>query len=184
MQMLTFIAFLRGINMAGHNTVKMNDLLLLFKGLGFNDSETYIQSGNVIFSSTDDQSTPEIISKIETAIAKKFSYQVPVMLRTVAEMNKLMSLNPFMNEPGFDPSKMAVILLYETASEAQIHKIRDVNYPPDKFQVIGKEIFFYCPNGFGRTKLYTNFFEKKMGVTGTARNWKTMTSILTLASNK
>ena len=82
---------------------------------------------------------------------------------------------------NFDPSKMAVLLLHESPAEAQILKVKDVDYPPDKFKIIEKEIFIYCPNGFGRTKLYTNFFEKKMGVTGTARNWNTITTILGLA---
>jgi uncharacterized protein (DUF1697 family) len=78
---------------------------------------------------------------------------------------------------------MAVIFLHETPSEIQIEKVSNINYPPDKFQIIGSEIFIYCPNGFGKTKLYTNFFEKKMGVTGTARNWKTITTILHMTAN-
>ena len=72
---------------------------------------------------------------------------------------------------------MAVIFLHEEPSGIQLQKVENIDYPPDKFRIIGKEIFIYCPNGFGRTKLYTNFFEKKMGVTGTARNWKTITTI-------
>ena len=76
---------------------------------------------------------------------------------------------------------MAVIFLHEEVTEEQIQKVINIDYPPDKFKISGREIFIYCPNGFGRTKLYTNFFEKKMGVTGTARNWKTITTILQIA---
>jgi uncharacterized protein (DUF1697 family) len=79
---------------------------------------------------------------------------------------------------------MAVLFLHDEPSETQVQKVADINYPPDKFKIIGKEIFIYCPNGFGRTKLYTNFFEKKMGVIGTARNWKTITAILDIANKK
>ncbi len=66
---------------------------------------------------------------------------------------------------------------------SQILKVQDVDFPPDRFKIIGEEIHIYCPNGFGKTKLYTNFFEKKMGVTGTARNWKTVTTLINMARN-
>ncbi len=75
----------------------------------------------------------------------------------------MFSSNPFLNEINFDPSKMAVMFLHDKPSEAQIQKVADIDYPPDKFKIVGSEIFIYCPNGFGRTKLYTNFFENKMG---------------------
>ncbi|MCX6321174.1 MAG: DUF1697 domain-containing protein [Bacteroidia bacterium] len=182
--MQTYISFLRGVNMTGHNSIRMTDLSALYKNLGFNDAETYIQSGNVIFSSMDDVPVPEIASTIERSILKRFNYNVPVLIRTVEEMRKLISANPFIEERNFEPSKMAVMLLYEKTTKAQIQKVIDIDYPPDKFKIIGKEIFIYCPNGFGRTKLYTNFFEKKMGVTGTARNWKTITTILQIAEKK
>jgi uncharacterized protein (DUF1697 family) len=79
---------------------------------------------------------------------------------------------------------MAVLFLHDKPSESQIQKVANIDYPPDKFRIIGREIFIYCPNGFGRTKLYTNFFEQKMGVVGTARNWKTITTILNIAEKK
>lgn len=179
--MQTYISFLRGINMTGHNSMKMNDLEQLYIDLGFSKVETYIQSGNVIFSSDDDLEIPDLTSKIEREILEKFKYQIPVMVRTIDEIEKYTSLNPFLEVTNFDPSKMAVLLLHETPSEAQIEKVKNVDYPPDRFKIIDKEIYIYCPNGFGRTKLYTNFFENKMKVIGTARNWKTITTILGLA---
>jgi uncharacterized protein (DUF1697 family) len=182
--MMTYISFLRGVNMTGHNSIKMTDLAVLYKNLGFSDAETYIQSGNVIFSGANERSPSDISQKIEQAILEKFNYTVPVMVRSVKEIKELLSSNPFINEEKFDPSKMAVIFLNEEASDIQIQKVISVNYPPDKFEIIGKEIFIYCPNGFGRTKLYTNFFEKKMGVKGTGRNWKTITTIMSISENK
>jgi uncharacterized protein (DUF1697 family) len=167
--------------MAGHNSIKMTDLAVLFKDLGYNNAETFIQSGNVIFSSSNELPVHDISLRIEKAIAQKFSYNIPVMIRTVEEMRSLIPANPFLAEENFDPSRMAVIFLYQNPSEAQIQKVINIDYPPDKFKIIGSDIFIYCPNGFGRTKLYTNFFEKKMGVTGTGRNWKTITTLLNLA---
>jgi uncharacterized protein (DUF1697 family) len=179
--MKTYISFLRGVNMTGHNPIKMTDLSALYKELGFTDAKTYIQSGNVIFSSEDESGLSDIAIRIEKAIYERFTHTVPVMIRTIEEVRSIISVNPFLDEENFEPSKMAVIFLCEKATEDQINKVVNIDYPPDKYKISGKEIFIYCPNGFGRTKLYTNFFEKKMGVTGTARNWKTITTILNIA---
>lgn len=178
--MQTYISFLRGVNMTGHNSIKMTDLTSLYINLGFKDAKTFIQSGNVIFSINADKTESSISASIEKEILEKFSYTVPVMIRTNRELSDLFSVNPFLDEIEFDPAKLAVIFLHEKPSADQIKKVKDVDYPPDKFKIIGREIFIYCPNGFGRTKIYTNFFEKKMGVLGTARNWKTITTILSL----
>ena len=182
--MQTLISLLRGINMTGYNSVKMKDLSELYMHLGFTGIETYIQSGNVIFSCPESMSSKDISTMLERTIHEKFGYNVPVMIRTIAEIKKLMADNPFLDESNFDASKMAVIFLHVEPSDAQIRKVSGVSYPPDKFKITGTEIYIYCPNGFGRTKLYTNFFEQKMGVTGTARNWKTISAILQMAENQ
>lgn len=167
--------------MTGHNSIKMADLSSLYNRLGFRENKTYIQSGNVIFKAEGNVSEKEIAGKIEKEIYDKYGYTVPAMIRNMDELKNLFKTNPYLAEPDFDPSKMAVIFLHEAVTDAQIEKMRNVNYPPDKYQLADGEIFIYCPNGFGRTKLYTNFFEDKMKVTGTARNWKTITAILGLA---
>ena len=182
--METYISFLRGVNMTGHNSIKMTDLSVLLIKMGLKDAETYIQSGNVIFSEVGNIPPSALSINMEQAIVERFSYVIPVMIRTKEELAGLYASNPFLEEPDFNPARMAVIFLHDEPSDNQIKKVADINYPPDKFKIIGKEIFIYCPNGFGRTKLYTNFFEKKMGVTGTARNWKTITTILRIAEKK
>ena len=161
--MKVFISLLRGVNMTGHNSIKMADLLSLYITLGFDDAEIYIQSGNVIFRCADEIPADNVSSKIEKAILERFNYKIPVMIRTIEEMREIMLNNPFLSETNFDPSKMAVIFLYDELLKAQIQKVSDIDYPPDKFKIIGREIFIYCPNGFGRTKLYTNFFEEEDG---------------------
>ena len=167
--------------MTGHNSIKMADLSLLYKRLGYTENKTYIQSGNVIFKSSGLLTEKETAQQIEDEILRKFSYTVPVMIRNISEIQSLFKNNPYLSEPGFDASKMAVVFLHEEVTDTQMEKMRNINYPPDKYQISGREIFIYCPNGFGRTKLYTNFFEDKMKVTGTARNWKTITTLLGLA---
>ena len=167
--------------MTGHNSIKMKDLLILYRDLGFNDASTYIQSGNVVFNDKEDLLPSDISLKIRKSITVKFNYDIQVLIRTIPQMERLISLNPFLTEESFSPSRMAVILLEEKPTEAQIQKVINIDYPPDKFKIVNREVFLYCPNGFGKSKLYTNFFEKKMNVTGTARNWKTITTLLDLA---
>lgn len=169
--------------MTGHNSIKMADLFKLFSDMGFTDIQTYIQSGNVIFGTKNETPVPEIERRIEKEILSRFNFVIPAMVRTTREVSLLPTRNPFLNEENFSASKMAVIFLHEIPSDSQISKVLNISYPPDKFLISGKEIFIYCPDGFGKTKIYTNFFEKKMGVTGTARNWKTITSILQIAEN-
>lgn len=178
--MQKLIALLRGINMTGHNKIKMTDLSSLFTGLGFTEVQTYIQSGNVVFVNRGKMQNHDIALLIEEAIHEKFGYDVPAMVRTGAEVSSVISSNPFCNEENFDPEKLAVIFLHERPTAEQVEKVRDADYPPDKFRIIGREIFIYCPNGFGRTRLYTNFFENRMKVKGTARNWKTINALLLL----
>ena len=167
--------------MSGHNSMKMADLSLMYKQLGFNENKTYIQSGNVIFKTDHNNSAASISLRIEEAIFEKFGHNVPVIIRSTSELRGLLSVNPYIKSDQFDPSKMAVIFLTGKVTETQMDKMRSISYPPDEFMIADREIFIYCPNGFGKTKLYTNFFENKMAVTGTARNWKTITTILAMA---
>lgn len=170
--------------MTGHNSIKMADLATLYCDIGFIRPETFIQSGNVIFSSDKNIDIFNISSVIETEIYNSFGFSVPVMIRTIEELQTILSVNPFLQEENFDPAKMAVIFLKENITESQRQKMADVDYPPDKFKITGREIYTFCPNGFGKTRLYTNFFENKMKVTGTARNWKTITTLLGMAEER
>jgi uncharacterized protein (DUF1697 family) len=182
--MQTLVSFLRGVNMAGHNKIRMTDLTALFGEMGFTDSETFIQSGNVIFTERGNRSVNEITTLIESTIIEKFKIEIPALLRNVKDLNEIISENPYLSEKDFDPAKMAVMFLHDEPAEELLLKIRQVDYPPDKFMIIGREIFIWCPNGFGRTKLYTNFFENRLKVTGTARNWNTINTILGIAERK
>jgi uncharacterized protein (DUF1697 family) len=182
--MQAYISFLRGINMTGHNSIKMAELSAAFASMGFSDAVTYIQSGNVIFTDPGKRSIPRISKEIEKTILQRFGYTVPAMIRTRKELADIFYANPFAGEPDFDAAKLAVIFLHDEPSDTQIQKVAHIDYPPDKFKISGKEIFIYCPNGFGRTKIYTNFFENKMGVIATGRNWKTITALLALAEKK
>jgi uncharacterized protein (DUF1697 family) len=170
--------------MTGHNSIKMTDLADLYRDLGLVGPETFIQSGNVIFNAEKEISVHDIAMRIENSINSKYGFVVPAMIRTIPEMRKIITANPFISEVNFDPAKMAVIFLRDNPTDSQIQKVANIDYPPDKFNIIGNEIYTFCPNGFGRTKIYTNFFEKKMNVSGTARSWKTITTLLNLAERR
>jgi uncharacterized protein (DUF1697 family) len=178
------IAFLRGVNMAGHNTIKMAELVTLFKETGYEDAETYIASGNVVFSAGKAYNAEAAEKKIETAIKKRFGHDMAVMLRSKEELDLILKSNPFSGEGGNEHSKIATVILKEKPSSLQIQKMAEVSYPPDKFFIHNKEIYIHCPNGFGKTKLYTNFFEGRMKVIGTARNWRTMITLSEIANRK
>jgi uncharacterized protein (DUF1697 family) len=175
------VAFLRGVNMAGHNKIIMADLKKLFVSLGYKDAETYIQSGNIVFS--DSGELPEAIeSKIENAIRKKLGLEIAALVRTADDLSVILRANPYINSSGSDHAKIAALLLKDMPTDSQISKMDGIAYPPDEYFISGKEIFIHCPDGFGRTKLYTNFFEKKMKVIGTARNWNSMTVLWGMAN--
>lgn len=178
------ICFLRSVNMAGHNKIKMSALTQLFSDEGFSDVLTYIQSGNIIFTDPGKRNDEALSGKIEKAISKAFNLNVSAVIRSVAELEHLTSRNPYLSEKDFNPSRMGVVFLRKEPLPEAVKKMDSIDFPPDKFEISGKEIFLFCPHGFGRSKLSTNFFENKMKVTGTARNWQTIMKILDLAKNE
>lgn len=175
------ISFLRGVNMTGHNKIKMSDLTLVYSDIGLADPATYIQSGNVVFGNPQDLTPGKVASLIEKSISDTFGYNVPALIRTSGELEEIILGNPFGDIEGFDPKRLAVIFLYDEPSTLQIDRVKNVDYPPDKFKIRGREIYIYCPDGFGKTKLYTNFFEARMKVVGTARNWNTVNTVYEMA---
>jgi uncharacterized protein (DUF1697 family) len=182
--MKTFISFLRAVNMTGHNAIRMADLAELYRIIGLAKPETYIQSGNVVFEADRDTPADLIAVSIEKAISEKYGYDVQVMVRTISEVKEILAANPYLSETNYDPAKMAVIFLRETATGEQLQKLTGVDYPPDKFFVKGTEIYTFCPEGFGKTKIYTNFFERRMKVRGTGRNINTIMAMLELAKKR
>jgi uncharacterized protein (DUF1697 family) len=179
-----YISLLRGVNMAGHNMIKMTSLAEMFRNLGFTDAETFIQSGNIVFSDPINLPQTELAEKIEKSILDKFGLNIPAMMRSPEDLKKIISGNPFAGDENFNPERLAVIFLHDRPSQAQIDKVKDVNYPPDKFIIIGTEVYIYCPNGFGKSKIYTGFFENKMKIAGTGRNWNTVNTLLEIAEKK
>lgn len=173
--MNTFLSILRGINVSGQKKIPMLELKKMYEELHFENIITYIQSGNVIFNN---KNAKDLSKKIEQKIFEKFNFHVPVIIRTPDEMQKIIEENPFLKQKNIDLSKLHVVYLADNPKQDIIDKLKKNNYEPDKFYTSGKEVYVYCPNGYGRTKLTNNFFENKLEITATTRNWNTTNELL------
>jgi uncharacterized protein (DUF1697 family) len=175
----TYVAFVRGINLGSHHKVSMQDLRALVEALGAEDVATYVQSGNVIFRSGD--GPRKLIDAIEMRINRDLGLSVTVLLRTQAELANVLAGNPF-NTQGKEPTTLHVTFLANKPSGARVRTLDPKRSQPDQFRLIGREIYLHCPNGYGRSKLTNAYFEQKLGVVATTRNWRTVTKLAELAS--
>jgi len=166
---------LRGINLGAHKKVPMPALKALYESLNFKNVSTYIQSGNVVFEH--DESLEGLALKLEQKIAEHFGFEVPVILRTLAEMQAVSKENPFLKDATVEAAQLHVTFLAEGPEQVLLDKIQSFSAAPDEFRMVGKTIYLHCPNGYGRTKLTNNFFEQKLKLTATTRNWKTVNEL-------
>lgn len=176
-----YISLIRGINVGG-KVLKMDKLKSIYESLGLDDVQTYIQSGNVFFNTTNKDKIQLKIS-IEGAIKEANSLDVSVTIIEPDELNSIIENNPLIKSGLDDTSVMHVTLLSDKPDEANISKINPTQYEPDRFIIIGKAIYLYCPNGYGRTKLTNNFFESKLKIRATTRNWNTINKLYEIATS-
>jgi uncharacterized protein (DUF1697 family) len=169
----TYVALLRGINVGGHKIVKMDQLRNAFEALGFEDVTTYVQSGNVVFNASTKPSE-NLSKKIEEKVLREFDISVSVIVKTSEEVSEVIRNNPFLQEKGIDPSKLHVTFLSRAPEKAALKMLDPIAATPDQFRSSGKEIYLYCPNGYGVTRLSNNALERVLSVRATTRNWKTV----------
>lgn len=177
--MTTYISILRGINVGSSKRIKMEDLRNLYSRLNMQSVKTYIQSGNVVFNS-DNSNSSLLKAKIEEEIRSSFGLDVKVIIRTKHEFKNLIKKCPFKEE---DINHIYVTFLPENPSENLIKAINfdDIKNKTDKIFFNRKEIYIFLPGGYGRTKLNNNYFEKKLGMSATTRNWKTVNKLMDIA---
>jgi uncharacterized protein (DUF1697 family) len=178
----TYISILRGINVGGARKLKMDELSGLYSSLGFTHIRTYIQSGNVLFRS-EPASCRDLAAKIAAKIAETFSFTVPVMVLEVEELQKVVENNPFAGDPTRDESFLHVTFLSDVPAPENRASLDDVHFPGEEFALLGKWVYLFCPKGYGNTKLNNGFFEKRLKVDATTRNWKTTLELLKLSLN-
>jgi uncharacterized protein (DUF1697 family) len=177
--MKTYSALLRGINVGGHKKVPMAELRELLTKSGLENVQTYIQSGNVIFHSNEaDKRFLEQV--IHNAIKTYFGFEVPVLVRTGAELKVIFDNCPFPEEKKV---KSYFTMLSEIPDQDLVTEASQKIYPNEEYVILKDCIYFFCANGYGNAKFNLNFFEKKLKVNATSRNFKTMVKLLSLSEN-
>jgi uncharacterized protein (DUF1697 family) len=178
--MQTYIALLRGINVSGQKKIKMADLKVSLEKLHFNDIVTYIQSGNIIFKS-DIKSINQLEQLIHDIILKDFGFEVPILIKTPQEITDAFENNPFEKDTSKDPKKFYLIFLKDSPLAENITILKTYDYSPEEYVLDDKIIYFYAANGAGNAKMNNNFFEKKLKVQATTRNWNTTHKLVELS---
>jgi uncharacterized protein (DUF1697 family) len=174
--MQPFISLLRGINVSGQKTIRMPELKALFESLGFTLVATYLQSGNVVFDCANGEIST-IAGSIEKAIERHFGFTVSVLVRDRDDFRRNFEGNPFLTERNEDLERLHVTFLSASPSAVALKDLETSIDTTDEYFLSGKEIYLFCPNGYGRTKLSNSFFERKLKVVATTRNWKTVSAL-------
>ena len=176
--MRTYIAFLRGINVSGKKKIIMADLRQLLTDAGLNEVQTYLQSGNVLFRT--DATTDEATVLITSSIVNHYGFEVKTIVLTTDAVQRIVDNNPFGEQ---DTKLIYVTLLATTPTNERAFFLEAIDYQPEAFIMKGKQIYVFAANGYGRAKLNNNFFERKLKVAATTRNWKTVNVLLQLANH-
>jgi uncharacterized protein (DUF1697 family) len=178
--MPTYVSLLRGINVGGARKVRIEELKRLYGSLGFEGVRTYIQSGNLVFRSRSNEAG-ELEKIIQGKIQDLFGFDVTVILRTREELERLISRNPFIKTKAREIDKLHVTFLSEIPAKQAVESFDLAKNGKDRYTMADREIFLYCPDGYGRTKLTNSAFESKLGVRATTRNWATVNRLSEMA---
>lgn len=180
MASMTYISMLRGINVSGQKKIRMEVLRSMYQALGFANVRTYVQSGNVLFESSE-RSLENLTEKIQAQIEQEFGFLVYVFLRFPSDFQFLIDNNPFARESDQNPGRLMVTFFYQIPSKEHLDQLVIPDDSTDAYVLIKNALYLYCPDGYGRSKLSNNFFERKLKVPCTTRNWKTINSLNELA---
>lgn len=175
--MTTHLALLRGINVSGHNMIKMEVLKTTLEKIGFQNVQTYIQSGNV-FIDSDEESAAKVGFIIKQEIFKAFGHDVPTIVLGIEDLKKCFLNNPFLKEKELDLKKIYVAFVSKELRPENINDLKISQFKPDEAQIDGTRIFIKYAVGAGKTRLDQKYIEKKLSLTATIRNWNTVTQLL------
>ena len=173
------MALLRSVNIGGYGRINMNDLRASFEKLGYADVITYIQTGNVLFS-TPSKSEPRIVAAIEERLDQDFGESPAVILRSVPELVRIGKASPYARS-GANPSRHHVTFLGTAPTKAILAALELPPSGKDELVIDGREVYVHTPNGYAETKYTGTFLERRLGVVSTTRNWNTVTKLSELA---
>lgn len=178
--MKQYIVLLRGINVGGHNKLPMADLRNLLNRQGYTNVSTYIQSGNILL--TSDKNSSEISRNIEELLKDKYSYNIPVITISVAELRQCFQGNPYIQSE--EDIKFLHVTFIDVSPEISAIDNLSINiYNNDEYEVKGKFIYLHTPDGFAKTKFSNTQFEKQLNTKATTRNWRTVTKLVELCDD-
>ena len=178
--MACYVALLRGINIGPRNRISMPDLRAALEQAGLEDVRTYLQSGNVVLTSG---AKPESVArKCEQVIAERFGLEIPVVVRTRAELAAVVKRNP-LGKVTTDPKRYQVTFLSAKLSPKVVRELEQAAAPEERVVVAGREVYAWHPKTIARSKLWAKLAGKNLGVTATSRNWTTVEALLALADD-
>lgn len=181
--MITYVAFLRGINVGGKNIIKMTELKKVFEAIGAANVKTYIQSGNVVFKSIEDEEA--LRNKLEQEIKDAFGIKISVVLRTAEELGDILLNCPFSQteisgaELSSGVESLYVALLNNEPPESKVELLNSYRGDHEDIKIVGRNGFLLFRNSIRNSKL-TNHLQK-LDVSATVRNWKTISRLVLMA---
>ncbi len=174
----TYVALLRAVNVGG-NKLRMEDARGIFSSAGAMNVRTYRQSGNVVFC-FDGGGVDRLLGVIADRLLESVGLKTAILSRTADELRKVIACLPF---SGAGESKLHVTFLSSRPHRFSTEEIEGACTGDEKYLLAGREIYLYCPYGYGRTKLTNNFFEKELGVQATTRNWRTVRALSSISDD-
>ena len=183
LKMTTHLALLRGINVSGHNMMKMEALKTMLENIGFTNVRTYLQSGNV-FVDTDEESASKVGFMIKQEIFKVFGHEVPTIVITKEDLELCFKNSPYLKEKDIDTKKLYVAFVSTALKSENINDLKISQFKPDEASIDGNRIFIKYDIGAGKTRLEGKYIEKKLNVIVTMRNWNTVTNLLKMYSEE
>ena len=175
--MKTHLALLRGINVSGHNMIKMDALKTMLETMGFQNVQTYIQSGNV-FVTTEEENAAKVGFLITQEIFKTFGYDVPVIVVAKEDLQSCLKNNPFLKEVNADTKKLYAAFLSKELTSHALNDLKISQFKPDEASIDTSRIYIKYAVGAGKTRLDQRYIEKKLNVFATIRNWNTVSKLL------
>ncbi len=173
------MALLRAVNVGGRNRIAMSDLRALLEGLGYGEVRTHLQSGNAVFTAPGAPPPEQLAGAIEGALAQEVGLAAKVLVRTRADLERAIAANPLL-DIAEDHARLLVTFLSDAPDREVLAELAPAEFEPDVFAIGEREIYAWYPDGVRATRLSNAFWERRLGVVATGRNWRTVTRLLEL----